>query len=267
MNTSESRSDVASLLRGLTVLETLSRAVDSVTPQEVCDQTKLDRSAVQRLLRTLAGAGYVDRVSHGQYAVGPRSVTLGVNLMRAERLGTVAMPVLEQLQADVGETVNLAVLDGAVVVYVARIVTHQILSVNLDIGSRLPVSCTSLGRAMLAYLDPADARQRLESSDRTQRTSKTLTSITDIEHALALVAERGFAVTDEELELGLRSAAAPVFDARGNPIAAINVSVPAARVSVETLETTIGPRLKVAGEDLSTVLGWERPAEPAGRPA
>lgn len=257
MTVKERRSDVASLLRGLTVLEALSRASASSTPQEICDGTALDRSTVQRLLRTLAGAGYVDRIGHGKYAVGARAVMLGMNFMRSERLGTVATPVLQELQHDIGETVNLAVLDGGEVVYIARIATNQILAVNLEIGSRLPISCTSLGRAILAFLPPAEARQQLEASDRTKRTAKTIVSIEEIERKLAVIAERGFAVTDEELEWGLRSAAAPVFDARGNPIAAINVSVPAARVAVETLEQRIGPRLVQAGDQLSRTLGWD----------
>lgn len=255
----ERRSDVASLLRGLTVLEALSRVATELTPQDVCDRTDLDRSTVQRLLRTLAGAGYVDRIGHGKYTIGARSVTLGMNLMRSERLATVATPVLQKLQRDVGETVNLAVLDGSDVVYIARIATNQILAVNLAIGSRLPVSCTSLGRAMLAFLPPAEARQRLEHSDRTKRTAKTLTAIDEIERELAKVAEDGFAVTDEELEWGLRSTAAPVFDALGEVVAAINVSVPAARVAVETLELRIGPRLKAAARELSEILGWREP--------
>ena len=250
--------DVGSLLRGLKVFEALAASPDGASPQDLLRTTDLDRSTLQRLLRTLVTAGYAERLARGRYAIATQALSLGVRLTQSHHLGRVSRPYLLELQRDVDETVNLAVLDGTEVVYAARLATGQILSMNIDIGSRLPAYCTSLGRAILAYMPSDQARAVLERSDRQQFTPKTKTDIDELMAELERIRTRGFAYTEAELELGLHSVAAPVRGAGGVVLGAINVSVPAARVTGAELRKEMAPPLLRVADAFSVDLGWER---------
>lgn len=251
------RREVSSLLRGLTLLEALASAPGGTTPQRLTEETGLDRSTLQRLLRTLVTAGYAERVERGRYGIAPGALSLAVRLMDAPHLRRVAMPHLTALHAEVGEIVNFAVLSGVEIVYIARIAPHSILSMPLEIGSRQPASCTSLGRAILSRLPEAEARLVLEQSERRAYTPKTLTDVDEILETLRTAQRRGYAVVDQELELGLRAIAAPVLGSGGRVVGSIDVSVPSARVSAAELQRNISPHLLKAAAAFSTELGYQ----------
>lgn len=248
--------DVGSLLRGLEVFDALAAAGNGASPQELVAATGLDRSTLQRLLRTLVSAGYAERLGRGRYAVGSRALRLGVRLTDSHHLGRVSRPYLLRLQAEVNETVNFAVLDGTDVVYVARLATGQFLSINIDIGTRLPAYCTSLGRAILAALPDEQARAVLERSDRAPLTPQTKVDVEELMRELGTVRKRGYAYTEAELEAGLESAAAAVRGVGGAVVGAINISVPGARVSGVQLRREMVPALLAAAADFSADLGW-----------
>jgi len=248
--------DVGSLLRGLQVFHALAAADNGASPQELVHATGLDRSTLQRLLRTLVSAGYAERLGRGRYAVGSQALRLGVRLTDSHHLGRVSRPYLQRLQAEVDETVNFAVLDGTDVVYVARLATGQILSINIDIGTRLPAYCTSLGRAILAALPTDQARAVLERSDRAELTPQTIVDVDEIVDELAAIRQRGYSYTEAELEQGLQSAAAAVRGVGGAVVGAINISVPGARVSGAELEREMVPALIEVAAAFSADLGW-----------
>lgn len=256
------RSEVGSLLRGMAVLDALAGHPHGASPQELIGETDLDRSTLQRLLRTLVAAGYAERLSRGRYAIGTPSLSLGAKLTQGHHLARVSRSYLLELQSEVGETVNLAVLDGVDILYVSRLATGQILSINIDIGTRLPAYCTSLGRAILAFLPEDRVRSILSQSDLRNLTEGTKTTVDDILAEVNLVRQRGFALTEDELEVGLRSIAAPVLAAGGTALGAINISVPAARVSGNELTEVMAPALVRTAKELSLELGapeeaWE----------
>jgi IclR family pca regulon transcriptional regulator len=250
------RGEVTSLLRGLRLLEALANSPGGASPQSLAAATGLDRSTLQRLLRTLVHAGYAERVERGRYGIAAPALSLAVRLMDAPHLRRVTMPHLAALQRDVGEIVNLAVLSGVEVVYIARIAPRSILSINLEVGSRHPASCTSLGRAILAWLPEEQSRAVLMQSELRQFTPKTLTDPDAIMEALRVARRRGFALVDQELELGLRAIAAPVLGPNGGVIGSVDVSVSSAAMTAAELQRGIAPRLMSATAAMSADLGY-----------
>ena len=135
-------------------------------------------------------------------------------------------PWLDALSEELGESSSVSILDGAEIVYVARAAQRKVMSIALMPGSRLPAYCTSMGRVMLAALPEVQARDIL-AAELPARTSHTLTDAGAILQELARVRAQGYAVIDQEVELGLRSIAVPVLNARGKVVAALNFGLPA----------------------------------------
>jgi IclR family pca regulon transcriptional regulator len=173
-------------------------------------------------------------------------------------LRRVAIPYLEATSNEIGETVNLAILEGAEVVYIERIKTQQILNINLQVGSRLPAYCTSMGKAMLAYLDENQLEEILKKTDLVPFTSRTIARKADLKRELIGVRVRGFAMNNEELSEGLRSVAAPVRNVKGEVIAAVNIAVPSIRISLKKMETVLAKKAMETAFKISSALGYQR---------
>lgn len=226
--TAPSDQHVQSLARGLAVIETFGADRSELTLSEVAAATGLTRAAARRFLLTLVGLGYA-RQRDGRFALTPRVLRLGTSYLSALGLPDLAQPHLEALSAEVGESTNAAVLDGAEVVYVARVAKRQILDVAITVGTRLPAFATSLGRVLLAGLPAAELDVFLASADLTSPPGRGVHDEVGLRELLGDVGEQGYAATDQDLAAGLRSIAAPVRDARGAVVAAVNVSSTTAR--------------------------------------
>jgi IclR family pca regulon transcriptional regulator len=170
-------------------------------------------------------------------------------------LRQIAQPHLKALSALCGETTNMTIRDGAEVVYIARNRTRQIVGINLSIGSRLPVYCTSMGKAQLIDLTEEDVRDLLGGGPYPRRGPNTLTSAEALLAELEKVRLQGYAVNDEELVAGLRSVAAPIRDCDGEIVAAINISVPSARISRRQLESEFAPMVRDTAGEICLALG------------
>jgi IclR family pca regulon transcriptional regulator len=253
--TEDPRNHVASVGRGLRLLEVLAGFPDGASPRELLTETGFDRSGQARLMRSLVAAGYVERMERGRYGISVGALRLAIRLLDAPHLRRAAMPYLRALNTEVGEIVNFAVLSGVEVVYVARIAPRSILTMNLDVGSRHPASVTSLGRAILAWKPEPEARAILEQSDLKAFTEHTQTDPEAILAALRTGRGAGYVLVDQELELGLRAIAAPVFGHDGHVVGSIDISVPAARVGVEVLRRELAPRLTQTARAMSEELG------------
>jgi len=177
--------------------------------------------------------------------------------MRNLDIRRVAFPYLDKASKEVGETVNLAILDGMEIVYVERIKTQQILNINLQIGSRLPAYCTSMGKAMLAFLPEERLEEFLKKMDLTTHTPYTITLREDLRKELRKVKAHGFATNNEELSIGLRSVAAPVRNYTGEVIAAVNIAVPSIRVSQRRLKTILAKKVMKTANQISSTLGYK----------
>jgi len=244
---------VQSFARGLQVIRSFSAHAPQQTLSEVAQRTGLTRAGARRILLTLEGLGYV-RCNGRQFSLAPRILDLGFAYLSSLPLWNLAEPVMERLVEEVKESCSAAVLDGPDVVYVLRVPTHKIMSINLGIGSRLPAYCTSMGRTLLAELDEAALDALLRAHPPVRRTPRTLVDPAAIKKQLAAVRRQGWCLVDQELEEGLVSLSAPIRDRSGRAIAAMNISGQANRTSPAFMVERLLPKLREAAAEISQML-------------
>lgn len=248
---------VQSLERGLAVIRAFDAEHRELSLSDVARLTGLTRAAARRFLHTLVGLGYM-RTDGRLFALRPKVLELGYAYLSGLSLPEVAGPHLERLVEQVQESSSVAVLDDPDVVYVARVPTRRIMSVAITVGTRFPAYPTSLGRVLLAGLSPAALDAYLASVTPEPLTPHTITDPGALRAELDRVREQGWAMVDQELEEGLRSLAAPVRDATGAVVAAVNVSAPARRGSAEDVRAELLPPLLAAATAIRTDLAAAR---------
>lgn len=238
------RSDhhVRSLARGLSVIRAFGPDRPEQTLSEVARQTGLSRSGARRFLLTLVDLGYV-RTDGKAFSLTPRVLDLGYSYLSSLTLPAIAEPHLELLVREVRESSSMAVLDGGEVVYVARVPTSRIMSVDIKVGTRFAAYATSMGRALLAHVDPAELAAYLSDLRITRFTDRTVRSADELVERLEEVRRLGYAVVDEELEEGLISLAVPVRGRDGTVVAAVNVSSLVTRVPPGRVRDLLLPSL------------------------
>lgn len=247
---------VETLGRGLHILEAFTEKTPSLSLTEISTAVGLDKSTVFRFVYTLEKLGYLVRdPDNKRYRPGLRVLRLGFTSLNSLGLRQIAQPYLEALSAQTGETTNMTVRDGAEVVYIARNKTKQIIGINLQVGSRLPVYCTSMGKAQLMDESRGELRDLLGEGPYAVMAPNTISTLDDLVAELDRIRQQGYAINDEELAAGLRSAAAPVRNAESEIVAAINVSVPSARVSRQVLESSLAPMVRDVAREISRALG------------
>lgn len=242
---SRDRQFVQSLERGLSVIRALS-APEPQTLSDVARATGLTRAASRRFLLTLQQLGYV-HLSGTRFQLTPQVLELGYAYLSSLTLPEVAQPHLEKLVEEIHESSSVSVLDGTDVVYVARVPTRRIMRVAISVGTRFPAYATSMGRVLLAGLEPDALASVLDRTDLLALTPETIFEVGPLHAELDRVREQGYALVDQELEAGLRSIAAPIRGRGGNVVAAINVSAHATR-TVEDVVGTLLPPLLVTAE-------------------
>lgn len=239
--------------KGLAVIEAFDEDHEALSIADVSRLTGLDRATARRCLLTLLTGGYAS--SDGRlFSLTPRVLRLGYAYLTAAPLPRRLQPFLERLSESTQESCSAAIMDGTDIVYVARAAQKRVMSVALTIGSRLPAYCSSMGRVLLAAMAPEEARALLEAGERRAMTPKTLTGIDDLMAELERVRRNGYALVDQELELGLRSIAVPIQTAGGRVVAAMNIGAQAARASSVRLKADILPLLLEAQGQLKRVL-------------
>ncbi|NKQ54139.1 IclR family transcriptional regulator [Amycolatopsis sp. K13G38] len=244
---------VQSLERGLAVIKAFSAGAPELTLSDVAKVTGLTRAAARRFLLTLVDLGYV-RTDGKYFSLTARVLELGYAFLSSMTLTDVAQPHLERLSAEVHESSSVSVLEGADIVYVARVAVSRIMTVTINVGTRFPAYATSMGHVLLAGLDADGLANYLERAQLDRLTSHTLTSTAELRTELAAVREQGWALVDQELEEGLRSVAAPIRDRGGNVIAAINVSTHASRTTRESVIEDMVPPLLAAAKRIENDL-------------
>jgi IclR family transcriptional regulator, pca regulon regulatory protein len=253
---SDDRYKIDSLARGLEILTLFTSEQTSLNLAEIVATTNLNKSRAFRILSTLEMLGYLERDATTRcYRPGLKALELGFTALNSLEVAEVAQPYLKALTQVCGETTNLSVRDGAEIIYVARIATQQIISVNLQRGSRLPVHCTSMGKAQLIDCTREELLDLLGEGPYRKLTVNTITCPADLMAELDKIRRQGYAVNDEELAMGLRSVASPIRDYGGNVVAAINISVPGHRISRQALEEDLAPRVVDTARRISTALG------------
>ncbi|MEV0714330.1 IclR family transcriptional regulator [Asanoa sp. NPDC050611] len=250
----ERRTDeVGVLVKALDILDAM--ATDApCTVAHLCQQTGVTKPAAYRILKTLDQRGYVVRdEARREYSLGPALYGLSRAARNSTDLVRLARPSMHALHEEFGETVNLGVVSHGQVVYLDAIESDQRLRTTVTIALRDNVHSTALGKAILGALPEKEASELLAEVDWSR--TNTPRTITSKEKLLADIARRdtGYAVDDEENELGSRCVAAPILDGTDRPIAAISVSAPAYRMTEEKV-VVVGQRLVDVCAQLGSVL-------------
>ncbi|WP_434622491.1 IclR family transcriptional regulator domain-containing protein [Tabrizicola sp. M-4] len=247
------RDIMGGLAKGLAVIETFGADTPRQSISDVAAASGLDRATARRCLLTLAHHGYADW--DGKFfTLTPRVLRLGTACLASMPMPAIVQPALDALSDRIGESSSVSILDGAEIVYVARAAQRKVMSITLMPGSRLPAYCTSMGRVMLAALPEAEARPRIGTAPLPARTPHTLTAPEAIMAELARVTAQGFALIDQEVELGLRSVAVPLTNARGQVIAALNVGLAAGPEPMEAVGGRLVPELQTVAAQLRGLL-------------
>jgi IclR family pca regulon transcriptional regulator len=231
-----------SLERGIAVIQIFSSGRPALTLSEVARLTGITRATARRILLTLEKLGYV-RSDERLFSLTPRVLALGWAYLSSLNLWEIAQPFMEQLVEKTEESSSAATLDLPEIVYVARVPTRRIMAISLSVGSRLPAHATSMGHVLLADLHSDELERYLANEPRERYTEQTITDADALRAELANVREQGWSFVDEELEIGLRSIAAPITGHSGRTIAALNVSAAAARVSIDEFHERFRPAI------------------------
>ena len=244
---------MTSLARGLAVVRAFSDQRRSLTIAQISHRTGIPRAAVRRCLYTLKRLGYADSEANN-FFLKPKILSLGYSYLSSTPLTVSAQPCLNNISRSLNESCSLAVMDNDEVLYVARSATSRVMSIALNTGSRLPAYCTSLGRVMLANMSESAQQEYFETVKLRAYTERTVVSVARLQEILSEVRVSGYAVVEEELEVGLRSIAVPVRGASGVVHAALNVGAQATRVSTRQMEEEFLPVLRRGAQELSVLL-------------
>ncbi|MEU3752408.1 IclR family transcriptional regulator [Streptomyces olivoreticuli] len=247
--TASTSGGVQSLERAFDLLERMADAGGEVGLSELSTTSGLPLPTIHRLMRTLVACGYVRQQPNRRYSLGPRLIRLGESASRL--LGTWARPHLARLVEETGETANMALLDGDEVVYVAQVPSRHSVRMFTEVGRRVLPHTTGVGKALLAQSPDDEVRALLARTGMPAATEKTITTPDVFLEALARVRESGYAVDDNEQEIGVRCLAVPVPNSPTS--AAISISGPAGRVTDAATEKIV-PLLQEVAAELSLSL-------------
>ncbi len=249
------RSDeVAVLNKAMAILSLLAADV-SCTVARICAETGVTKPAAYRILKTLETGGYVVRDdARREYSVGPALFGLSRALRSSNDLLQLARPVMQELNEEFDETVNVGVVNNGKVVYLDTIESAQRLRSTVHIAIRDHIHSTALGKAILAALPPDEAKRLLTNADRPALTPNTVRSVQELLEQLDQFRAQGFAVDDEENEVGSRCVGAAIVTADGRPVAALSISAPTSRMNSRAM-AQVGRRLHQASADLGQMLG------------
>ncbi len=220
--------------KGLSVIEVFSNEKPRLSIAEVAGATGYDRATARRCLLTLSDLGYAN-YDGKFFSLTPRVLRLGTACLAAMPLPRIVQPLLDQLSEDIGQSTSVSILDDWEIVYVARAAQRRVMSINLMPGSRMPAYCASMGRVLLAALSDEIILDVLKRHPAKSRTAYSLSRSQDILAAIHTVRRNGYAINDQEIEVGLRSIAVPLYDSRNKHVAAINVGVAAVQENAQEL--------------------------------
>jgi IclR family transcriptional regulator, pca regulon regulatory protein len=254
---------VEALKKGLDILQVFTSEKPHLKLQEITKATGIPKATAYRLLKTLIDNGYVHYFPDSTtFHLGPKVMSLGFSSLSALDLTEVAHPYLEDLSRRIDQNVNLGILDGIDIVYVIRVKKRRILGINLQVGSRLPAHNTAIGQAVLAFLGPGKIQSVVKKlSEHRERAEQIGANGRILLKRLARVRERGYALSDGEFAIGLRSLSVPVFKEKGEVEAAINVPVHSQLYSRETLVNDYLPSILEVARTLSLLRGCRADAE------
>jgi IclR family KDG regulon transcriptional repressor len=246
------------VLKALDILECIALADHPLSAAEAAKLCNLSRPTTYRLIYTLTARGYVTQDDDTHYRLGTQALSLSQNVLDSLDLPELARPYLRQLSDITNETTYLSILDDNAILYVGKAESTQSVRTHTKIGSRNRLHCTSMGKAILAFLPESDQTQLVDQLELTANTTTTITDRTALLTELATIHAQKFAIDNEESEDDIRCVGAPIFDHTGHVFAAISVSGPAYRLSVSRLKTLSSLVIDTA-QTISSALGYVSP--------
>lgn len=244
---------VAGLEKGLQVIEAFDQERARLTIAEVAVRTGLTRAAARRYLITLTHLGYM-RHENKLFSLTPAVLRLGQSYLHSARLPRIAQPLLYRLAYSLGEAASCGVLDDRELVCVAAVSAGRLVSTTLQPGTRVPAYCTANGRVLLAHLSAGEVEKYLASVAPERITAHTIVHRERLALEIARAREQGYALVDQELELGLRAIAVPLRNFRGEIVAALNVSVHEGRMPLDAMVERCLPAMVKIQAELSALL-------------
>lgn len=226
---------------------------------ELSAAMKLHKTTTHRIAHVLESRGLLRRGPDStRYRLGLHLYDLGCHALDNVNIREEARPIMTRVAFEVGETVHLAVLDRAEVLYIERIEAQRSLTMGSKLGARNPIYCTALGKAILAFSPETEVDQALAGCRMQARTRNTITSVLSLKRELGRVHDRGYAIDDEEIEDGIRCISAPVLNPADRAVAAISISGPSSRVTPDRFQI-IGKTVMKAADELSAHIGCAAP--------
>ncbi len=216
-------------MKAFKIIEALDEAGD-LSIAELSATLSMDKGTVHRLVNTIKEAGYIIQDKNNKrYENSVKIFAIGQRVIAKTNLREISRPYLEQLAKDSGETINLSVFSGTEITYIDKIESLSPLKIAISVGTRLPVHCTGMGKAILAFLESDELEEILNSVEYVKLTPNTAGSKEELMERLAQVKAKGYSMDNEEFLTGLISFAAPIFDFHDQPIAALSLSSPKMR--------------------------------------
>jgi IclR family pca regulon transcriptional regulator len=248
----EKREGMAGLAKGLAIIEAFS-VQSAMSVADAARASGTTRAAARRCLLTLVELGYLE-LSGREFRPLTRLRRLGGTTSARDKLVQIALPLLERARDELAESVSLAVLDDDQSLFIARAEAQHIVSTGVRVGAYLPLYCSATGRVLLSRHTDSGIAERLGRHPMIARTPRGLATIPDILAAIRTAADNGYAISDEELALGIRSLAVPVVGAPDEIVAAVSVSAASARVKVIDLRKRLLPLLLTCANQISLSL-------------
>ena len=203
---------IQSVERAANILELFVKTYPELSIKEISDHLGLSKSTVHGIVKTLEYRGYLQQNPKNQkYQLGIKFIELGNFVSKHLDIGNIARPVIRELVEELHETVHLTIFQGDEVIYIEKLEGPRALTIYSHIGKRAPIHCTGVGKSILAQLSEDEVDRLLSKADLKSFTDFTLTDTEQIKDHLARVRKQGYAVDDEEIELGLKCIAAPIF--------------------------------------------------------
>jgi IclR family transcriptional regulator, KDG regulon repressor len=253
--TEKNDNSVQSVDRILDIIEVLSVEQEGLGVTEIAKRTGLNKSTAHRLISTLAVRGYLARSSEGSYKIGLKLIEAVSCYINSLELQTEARPYLAKITGDLGLTSHLGVLDGNQVVYIEKMDVVSSVKMYSQIGLRMHAYCSSLGKCLLSGFSKEDLNHIMGDCSFIKFTQSTISSLDELHKELAEVRKKGWAMDNQEYEIGHRCIGAPIYDYRGDIIAAISASGSTNQLTDDKIETSAAYVKKVALE-ISETMGY-----------
>lgn len=248
---------IQSIERSADILEIFLKLKPELSIKEISQELNLSKSTVHGIIKTLEHRGYLQQNPEDlKYKLGLKLFELGNFVGKNLDIGDIAKPIIRDLVDELNETVHLVTRQKDELFYIEKVEGARTLTIYSHVGKRAPFHCTGVGKAILAYLDENEAERILSSKALESFTKYTVTNKEEIKHHLPAIRENGYAVDDEEIELGLKCIAAPIFNYQGNVIASISCAAPKIRLDENRLPKVI-EGIKRAAAEISNCLGYK----------